>query len=167
MYTKKTPILLCTLLFTGFLFAQDSFTHQSPLMEFMGKVTVEGGTTKNVLIKAIESDTCFSQYYTRSSGKMVFYGEKNKHFTLQLEKPGYYTKQIVVNTNNVKCSEREIEKFKFIINLQKVDEGDREDQYISMIDVIEVNNLGTKFRYKVNRDKIEYLSKSEQMASTF
>jgi len=36
-----------------------------------------------------------------------------------------------------------------------------------MIDVIEVNNLGTKFRYKVNRDKIEYLSKSEQMASTF
>jgi hypothetical protein len=160
MNLRKLTMLLSILALTGSLFAQYGVNY-----EFLGKVSPQGGMSKGVEIKVFEGDSCFSNYTTRSNGKFAFYGEGDKYFILQFKKEGYFTKQLIVNTKGVKISDTDMDKLKFDINLQKLNDGDQEDQYITVIDVIELNNLGNKFRYRVNRDKNEYFAQKEQMAS--
>ena len=48
--------------------------------EFFGTVTLNGKKGENVLIKAFDRDTCFSNFRTTSNGKFIFSGEAEEYF---------------------------------------------------------------------------------------
>ena len=159
MNLRKLTTLFTLIMVTGVLLAQNT-----TIYEFLGKVSIHDKKAKDVLIKAFDGDSCFSNYKTRSNGKFAFYGEGKKYFIIQFEKPGYVTKQLIVSTNNSKYANDEIKKYKFDINLHKTKKGHNDDEYISKIDVIELDNSGNGFTYKSNRNKKDYFI-SNQMAS--
>lgn len=154
MNIRKFTTLLSLLIFTGLLSAQNG-----TIYEFLGKVTTHNKKAKGVTIQVFEGDSCFSNYETKSNGKFAFYGEGSKSFILQFKKPGYLTKQLIVNTTSIDLNQDQMNKFKFEINLVKMKKGQKEDEFISKVDVIEPNRISNSFTYKSNRNK-EYYFKS-------
>tara|TARA_R110002049_G_scaffold20846_12_gene76633 strand:- start:3332 stop:3820 length:489 start_codon:yes stop_codon:yes gene_type:complete len=160
MNLRKLVIACSLLMFTSLLFAQKSSTY-----EFIGKVTINGKKAKGVSIKAIDNDTCFSDYQTTANGNFVFFGEASKYFILEFKKSGYLTKQLIVNTSGVEMVEDKIKKIKFNINLMKMRGVQTEDSDILNVDVIELDNTGDKFTFKSNRNMYEYMPAPAQLAN--
>ena len=133
--------------------------------EFLGKVTIHNKKVKGVSIKSFDGDSCFSYYETKANGKFAFYGEAKKYFILQFEKPGYFTKQLIVSTKDIKYSKKEVMTYKFNINLMRTKRGQNDNDNIEKVDIIEINNRGDKFTYKSNRNKENYLKGGAQMAN--
>lgn len=138
---------------------------QNKVYQFLGTVNVKGKKAKNVVIKAFDSDTCFSKYTTSSNGKFYFGGEAEKHFILQFEKEGFEKKQVIVNTNNINHLESKIKKYRFTIHLTKKSKTKSDGKNLEKVDVIEINNIGKKFTYRSNKDKEQYLLKGLQLVS--
>lgn len=165
MNSRKLITALLLIMVTGITLAQNASYSEMYLFEFVGKVTAQGESSKNVLIKAMDGDSCFSNYRTRSNGKFAFAGEAEKHFVLQFEKPGFKTKQLILITDNINHLKDQLNTFKFEVNLTKTKKGESDEQELSLVDVIEISNSGNQFIYKSNRNRSEYLFKSEQLAN--
>ncbi|MFT6166667.1 MAG: hypothetical protein ACJAV5_001638 [Vicingaceae bacterium] len=165
MDTRKITMLFSALLIAGSLLAQSEISDNARMYEFLGKVTAQGENSKNIMVKAFDGDSCFSTFNTRTNGKFAFYGESKKYFILQFSKLGYSTKQLIVNTKDVKYGRYKLSTYKFNINLEKTEKGGEDDKYISVVDIIEADNSGTRFVYKVNRTKDEYFIKSNLLVT--
>jgi len=165
MNTRKLITSLLLIMVTGITLAQNASYSEMYLFEFVGEVTTQGERPNNVLIRAMDGDTCFSSYSTRSNGKFAFAGEAEKHFILQFEKPGFKTKQLILILDNIEHLKGQIKTFKFEVNLTKTKKGESDEQELSLVDVIEISNSGNQFIYKSNRNRSEYLFKSEQLAN--
>jgi len=160
MNLKKLTTVISLLIVSGFVSAQTDTYY-----EFLGKVTIHNKKAKGVTIKSFDGDSWFSNYETKANGKFAFYGEAKKYFILQFEKPGYLTKQLIVNTKDIKYSKKGVITYKFDINLMRTKRGQNDNDNISKVDVIEINNRGDEFTYKSNRSKENYLKGGTQMAS--
>lgn len=166
MNSKAIFTSLILLFIISTVFSQSN--GQNKYHEFFGTVTASGKKAENVLVKAFDQDTCFSNFRTGANGKFIFSGEAEGYFVLQFEKEGYVTKKIVVNTQNTGHIKKKIKKYKFNVNLARKKKDVVYDYNVSPVAIIEINGAEEEFKSKrYNRTKRSALSMNANDSSAW
>jgi hypothetical protein len=113
--------------------------------EFDGKVSIRYKLINEVEVTIYDEGMKIKQFTTAPSGKFIFKGSSEKHYSIQFEQEGYETKRIAINTDNTRGIKEKIAPYRFKVTLNKKPIDRKLDHVNTIVGVIEINSDKTKF----------------------
>lgn len=73
-------------------------------IEVRGRVLLDGATAEDAMLTIVMNNNCNLPFELQANGRFKVLLPVNSLFTIRFEKPGYLSKDVVVDTHNALCS---------------------------------------------------------------